>query len=581
MLFTFGNAVQFTKNREQERTILMKRSARYLLTLVVAMGTTFAAVSLARAETCTLEIKRLESRTSFSPSDYIYRATMPQSFNAQIGPEGKSRISFGGQEDMTASFKRIVKQEPKYESEHPFRGVAKFGSQEYAFVLDEAIPESEKKKAEAEEKDAKAQTEDAKSDAKETKSDSALAKLKDSLLQALSPSDQEKTGKQIKAIVFNRLYFDFNRNGDLTDDKVIEAEQMPGRIPMSSSSIYSQFQFPRVDITIDADGTPLDYAFFLRGYVNSSRDFSYAGIQINSAAYREGDITLDGKKRHLVLIDFNSNGRFDDEIKISDTIRRSGGQLYPQQGDMLLVDPDQAGSRGFTSPYEATSNTYQHYVSKMVDIDGSYYDLKISPAGDKLTLIPASVTLGKVTNPNDRFSAVIYGDNGFLKISGNKDTPISIPAGEWKLLSYTIDLTNAPEPSKPAEKKEESKKSSGLEALGKALESVLYGAAPSSPFGRRNSHVTAQATAKYTPIKVLEGQTVELSFGPPYKPVVTVDYIQGGNNNKQAQLGMSLTGSAGEVVSDMMVNGGRPSKPEFTIKDSKGEIVQNGSFEYG
>jgi len=30
-----------------------------------------------------------------------------------------------------------------------------------------------------------------------------------------------------------------------------------------------------------------------------------------------------------------------------------------------------------------------------------------------------------------------------------------------------------------------------------------------------------------------------------------------------------------------MVNGGRPEQPEFTITDPKGEVVQQGRFEYG
>ena len=44
---------------------------------------------------------------------------------------------------------------------------------------------------------------------------------------------------------------------------------------------------------------------------------------------------------------------------------------------------------------------------------------------------------------------------------------------------------------------------------------------------------------------------------------------------------MSLVGSAGEVCTNMMVDGGRPAKPEFTITDPKGKVVQQGSFEYG
>ena len=280
---------------------------------------------------------------------------------------------------------------------------------------------------------------------------------------------------------FNRLYFDANHNGDLTDDKVIEAEKTARLV----GDNYRQFNFPRVDITLDIDGTKVDYAFFIEGYVNATPDYSYAGVQINAGAYREGDITLDGKKRHLVLIDYNSNGRFDDEYKINSAGIGQGGQLYPTPGDMLLVDPGQK-STGYSSPYEASTNPYQHYVSKIIDIDGSYYDMKVSTAGDKLTLTPSTVPLGKITNPNNRFNAVIYGDKGFLKIVGGKDNPISVPEGEWKLLTYTIDMTDMPEPAKPVEKKPDESKS-GVQALGKALESLMGGAA--SLVAGHESHV--------------------------------------------------------------------------------------------
>jgi hypothetical protein len=573
------------QNQENERTKLMKLWAQYLLTAITAMGTSFAVIAIASADTCTLELKKLESRnsSSFSPTDSIYRATRPQSFNAQIGPAGKNQIRFGGAEEVAASFKKIVKTEPKYESDHPYRGVVKFGSQEYAFALDEAIPDSEKKKAESDEKDAKSQTDDAKKESKETKSDSAVANLVNSLLQALSPSDRTDAGKPLKAMSFNRLYFDLNHNGDLTDDKVIEAESMPGQMAnQMANQSFKQFSFPRADVTIDVDGTKVDYAFLLSGYVNSQRDFSYAGIQVYSAAYREGEITLDGKKRRVVLLDNNSNGRFDDTFQVSKESSGRDGQVYLQQGDMLLTDSNsnQQNSGAYTPPNQAMLRS-RHYVCKIVDIDGRCYDLKISPAGDELTLTPSTVRLGKITNPNAQFSAVIYSDQGVLEINGKKDTPISVPEGEWKLLSYNINQIEPRVPSIPAEKKDDPKKSSGESGLGRALDNLLGNSTPMIRSGPQFTIISAQGTAKYKPVKVSEGETVELPFGPPYKPLVTLDTIQGGGSYKQAQLGMSLVGSVGEMVTNMMVNGTRPAKPEFTIKDPKGEVVQTGSFEYG
>ena len=61
-----------------------------------------------------------------------------------------------------------------------------------------------------------------------------------------------------------------------------------------------------------------------------------------------------GKKQHVVLIDFNSNGRFDDEIKINDERpARPTASVYPEQGDMLLVDPEPDESAR-DSPYDVT-----------------------------------------------------------------------------------------------------------------------------------------------------------------------------------------------------------------------------------
>ncbi len=221
-------------------------------------------------------------------------------------------------------------------------------------------------------------------------------------------------------------------------------------------------------------------------------------------------------------------------------------------------------------------------------IDGRYYDVKITPAGDKLTLEPSNVPLGKVTNPNDGYSAVIYGDQGFLKISGGKDTAADVPEGEWKLLSYSIDQTEPPPPSKPPEEKaksdeKEENKSSTPKVLSNAIKNLLKSSAPVRLVSRRST-VSATATADYKPVKVVAGETVEMPFGPPYKPVVTsyqTNQVVGGKPKPVTQLSMSLVGSAGEQCTNMTVKGSRPSKPEFTITDPDGKVVQTGNFEYG
>jgi hypothetical protein len=97
----------------------MKLRAQYLLTAIAAVAMSFAVIAIASAESCTLEIKRLESQNRIGPTDYLYRSTRPQSFNDQIGPEGQNRIRFAGSEERAAAFKKLVTKEPKYESDHP------------------------------------------------------------------------------------------------------------------------------------------------------------------------------------------------------------------------------------------------------------------------------------------------------------------------------------------------------------------------------------------------------------------------------------------------------------------------------
>jgi hypothetical protein len=552
----------------------MKQARPYLAAAFAAFGIVAAAAATARAETATLEIKRFGgSDTTINAvgqlAENLYRTTAPQQFHASVGSTGGNSISFGGAAEQAEAFKKLVKKEPKYALENPFRGVAKFGTQEYPFVLD-AVEEKPKDKEKSEEAADKDSTD--KKDAKEAKSDSP-AKEK-----------AENKDKAPKAIRFNRLYFDLNHNGDLTDDEVVKAEGPQGLVALGGN--YVRFTFPQINLTVDANGTPVEYAFTLSGYMMAQKEYSYAGVQLNAAAYREGEITLDGKQHHLVLIDYNSNGRFDDEITIQDNVRGSGGQAYPQQGDMLLVDPD---PKLPDSPYSPAESKFRNWVSKLVSIDGQYYELKITPAGDKVTLEPSSVALGKVTNPNDGYSAVIYGDRGFLKISGGKDTPSSVPEGEWKLLSYSIDLTEQPKPEKPAEEKAKSedegeKKSSTPKAFSAAIKNLLATSPAAAAVVNRRNVVSAQATVDYKPVKVVAGETVEMPFGPPYKPVVNSfqsSQVIDGKQKAITQLTLSLVGIAGEQCTDMTVKGSRPGKPEFTITDPDGKVVQTGNFEYG
>ncbi|NLF07219.1 MAG: hypothetical protein GX594_04455 [Pirellulaceae bacterium] len=545
----------------------MRHAICGILLSAAACAALLASAVAVRAETCSLELNYREgSRRSFERQEYLYWATSSQSFHVQLLPQADGPPSFIGNEPHIAAFKKIVKKEPAYQSKTPFRGVVSFGGQDYAFALDEILPKPKDEKPKP--RDGEKQGEDQKE-----KADAPSAKLAEKLA--------EQQPKQA-AINYTRLYFDRNRNGDLTDDEVVKSD---GDESAPRGVGFSHISFPRLEITLAAGGTEYKYAFTIEGYAILRERYGYVNVQFNAATAREGEIAIAGKKRRIVLSDYNSNGLFNDEIAVDDTVRGSNNELYPRQGDVLMVDPDFDEN---DSPYDVTASDSRHHVSKLIVIDGKFYDVKISPSGDRLSLTPSTAALGSVTNPNKKFRALIYGDKGFLKIAGEANAPVPVPAGEWKLFSYNIDLTDYPQPEPPKaeppaeeEQKPESdaEESSLSKSLGKALEQLLGGGSrPAAPAARiRPTLISAQATRDYQAVKVVEGRTAVLPFGPPFKPHVVVQY----QRDKMVQLGLTLIGSQGEICDNMIARGGRPSKPRFSITNAKGEVVQQGNFEYG
>jgi hypothetical protein len=373
-----------------------------------------------------------------------------------------------------AEFSRIIEKEPKYASPNPCRGTAHLGSQSYGFALD---------------------------------------------------CSKGSAG-------YGRLYFDLNGNGDLTDDRYVDGESTSG--DQAGNAIM--YRFPRIDLTVDADGTKVDYSFLFTAIYQKSRNNEHVSASLYAAAYREADLRGVGKKKHhLVLVDYNSNGRFDDEFKVND---RGSGSVFPLPGDMLLVDPSPTA----TLDMDLTSGDNRYLVSKLVNLGGKFFELKVSPSGDKVELNPASVDIGYVSSQHPGFRAILHGDQGFLKIGGERTKGIPLPVGEWKLLSYTVDFGGSP-----------------MKGRGGA------------------TRVAARATSDCKSLEIVKEKTVDLPFGPPFRPQVRVT----GRRGEEAQLGLSILGAGGEICTNLVVNGNRPESPEFVITTPKGEVVERGKFKYG
>jgi hypothetical protein len=538
---------------------LISKSGRILARAVLAI-VFFSFAVAACAETWQLTLKQLgKPDASAANSDMLlYYGRSDQSFQSQVGPAGKDRIEWPGMEEQAAEFKRIVKKEPGYKSDYPFRAVAELGGKKFAFALD-AVPV-----------DAKAET---KTDVKATEKGE----------DANSENKETKSTPKTKIPAYNRLYFDFNGNGDLTDDKVVEAE------PATSDEQGAQwgegwttYEFPRVEVPLDVNGVKYTFACSISGFLQQNEGVRYASASLTATDYREGEITLDGKKLRVVLFDSNCDGRFDDAASVA-TNGRQDESLNLIEGDSLLIKAAEENQPPATriDLLRAQYDEARTRICKLTQIDGRYYEMTIPPSGGTISLEAVKVETGKITNPNDGFKAVIYGEQGILSIEGGKDAAVDVPVGRWKLMRYKIDRTKieeAEEKAKSAEAKDGPQKQSILQALSKSIAGVGGALTASKP--RRETYVQAEATAAYREVEVRKGETIAMPFGPPYKPQVSV----GGFLDKEkkiVRLSLSLVGSAGEVCSDLEVKGGRPAKPEFTITDPDGKEVVKGAFEYG
>ena len=257
------------------------------------------------------------------------------------------------------------------------------------------------------------------------------------------------------------------------------------------------------------------------------------------------------KKHRIILLDYNSNGQFNDRNEIDDTISKQIGKIYAKTGDMFLVDPDMKNP--VIMGNSVVDRAERQHVSKLLNIDNQFFNTEISPAGDRLTITPSTLPVGNITNPNDNFTAVVYGDLGMTKISGKKNQPVSLPESNWKLYECKIDLT-VPKTN---------------------MIQNLLGRAASIPY----TMVAAAGTVKSPSVSVQKDKSVVLPFGPPYKPLVDVSPT--GDNGKTVRLNMKLSGTGEETCSNMLVNGNQPAAPQFVLATPTGEIVERGKFEFG
>ena len=297
--------------------------------------------------------------------------------------------------------------------------------------------------------------------------------------------------------------------------------------------------FPRVELPLKvADGT-CDYAFFVsamftgQSHPQEGLTAQHSYVHITSAIYREGTVNLAGENHRIVLLDYNSNGRFNEPftgVGSVDSFRKH---------DVVLIDPN---TRDVNTPgFGLIDRKERHPVSDLIRIGDAFYELSVSESGHTLTLEPSRIPLGFVKNPS-RYDVVVYGKRGAVKIACQKaGEAVALPIGDWRVAEYTLRTRHA-----------------------------------------SKTYVSARMQKPKASVTVRENETTVLPFGLPLKPNVRLARPPGGTGNgRVVDLTLDIYGSDGALCTDMLLNGVRPPNPTFMIAVRKGKIIQRGNFEYG
>ncbi len=530
--------------------------------LFLTMGTAWLAPpDRATAETFPLKIQTYEKVDPTSgerPADAAIRSVSPQFFHISMADDlGEGVRIAGQQEELLKQFEEVVTEEPDYRAEKPLKFVATLGGKKYPFALDASKDSlAAFKKAQQNAKEEAEEKEENEDGAEQ----SSTQKLLQYVTSALQGERQEERPPAPPTISYDLLYFDLNGNGDLTDDDPIEGEQNEAYPPQ-----YSAVDYHAIPIELEVDDETIDYHFNLSAYVytypittrsgDSTKEafVSRANCRLSAAAYAKGEIEVDGETIPVALVDFNSNGRYDDPIKIRDDVRVANNRIYTDRGDVLVLNPENAGA---TNPYDMTASSSRINVCDLIRIKDHFFKLSVDPAGTSITLNEKDVKTGTIACDHE-FRAMLAGEQCIFTVHGSPEQPAELPEGEWKLIAYTM-FAEMPDKENEEDEKE-------------ADDSVP----PPKRQGPMNM-VSATGSTEGPILEVVAGESVDFPFGPPYLPKVEA---MGGA--PEMRLGLAITGQGKEIVADLRVDGRRPPAPTFTIRSSQGEEVASGNFRYG
>ncbi len=199
---------------------------------------------------------------------------------------------------------------------------------------------------------------------------------------------------------YDLLYIDSNGNGGLDDETVESAYRMDQR------SAY----FGPVKVIFEVEDGPVTYHLNLSSYQYGTNDNR---LNASSGGWYEGDITVDGEKKHCVLFDYNANGTFNDK------------SANATECDRVRIGKQGGRDTLFTGNY--------------IEIDETLFRPEIARDGACINLAKAeNVSFGNVRLSESITQLSANGENGLFILKPEKAV-VSLPVGKYCVYDWAVE----------------------------------------------------------------------------------------------------------------------------------------------
>ncbi|MCE5341340.1 MAG: hypothetical protein LLF92_09490 [Planctomycetaceae bacterium] len=198
---------------------------------------------------------------------------------------------------------------------------------------------------------------------------------------------------------YSILYIDSNANKSLKDETAVTAYQKE----------QNYAQFGSIAVIFDSNDGPITYHLNIYCYSNEKENRAY----VSSGCWYEGQITVDGTKYECMLVDYDSDGTFNDK------------SLNQWKSDRLQIKKGEKWESAF--------------VGKYISIDDKLYTLKVAKDGAYIKIAKAvDVNYGNFRVPSEIAELQAGGKNGSF-VFHPKNGICKIPAGHYQILNWSVE----------------------------------------------------------------------------------------------------------------------------------------------